>query len=106
MQPTTLERGWPCALLSVLVLLCIFSAAIVAAVHFHHDAQVPDDPHCSLCMLQSTLVAVVVTMALCVFLQLLMFTKEHESELPGFVVFRITLIRPPPSTQLFSLEHY
>jgi len=101
MQPRTLGRGWPYAFLSVLVLLCVFSAATVAATHLHPDGRALDDPHCNLCMLHSTLVAVVATVALCISLQLLMFTREHESELRGFVAFRILSIRPPPLAQLF-----
>jgi len=101
MQPKTLERGWPRALLSGLVLLCVFFAAIAVASHIHLFDQGSDDAHCTLCMLQATLVGVVATVALCLSLQLLMFTEEHEAELRGFVAFRIASIRPPPLAQLF-----
>jgi len=101
MQPKTLKCGGARALVSVLILLCVLYATTATVTHFHLDGQARDDAHCSLCMLQSILIAVVVSVALCLSWQLLMFTDEHEAERPGFVVFRITSIRPPPLAQLF-----
>ena len=101
MGPKTLECGWFRALLSVLVLLFVFSAATAATSHFHLNRQAPEDAHCSLCMLHATLIAVVVIGALCLSWRPLMFTEEPEAELSGFVVFRTISIRPPPSAQLF-----
>jgi hypothetical protein len=101
MEPKPLECGSFRALLSVLVLLFVFSAATTATSHFHLNGQAPEDAHCNLCMLHATLIAVVVIVALCLSWRLLMFTEGPEAELSGFVVFRITSIRPPPSAQLF-----
>jgi len=98
MQAKTLECGWFRVLLSALVLLCVLSAATAAASHIHLDGQA--DAHCSLCMLYATLIAVVVSAGLCLSWRLLVLTKRAEAELPGFVVFRITSIRPPPSPRL------
>jgi uncharacterized membrane protein YidH (DUF202 family) len=100
MRPKTLECGRFRTLLSVLVVLFVLSAATAAASHFHLYQQA-EDAHCSLCILHATLIAVVVSVALCLSWRPLMFAVEPKAELSGFVVFRIISIRPPPSAQLF-----
>jgi hypothetical protein len=101
MGPKTLECGRLRTLLSVLVVLFVLSAATAAASHFHLYQQAAEDAHCSLCILHATLIAVVVSVALCLSWRPLMFAVEPKAELSGFVVFRIISIRPPPSAQLF-----
>ena len=58
-------------------------------------------PNCSLCMLGSALVAVVVAFVVSLFCNRILFAATSESESPGFVRIAIHSIRPPPPANLF-----
>jgi heme/copper-type cytochrome/quinol oxidase subunit 4 len=99
MPPKTHSLGWTRFLLAVVLLLCVLCATTAVASHLHLSSEGQGDVHCSLCMLGSTLVAVVVALSL--FWNRILFVATSESESPGFVRITVHSIRPPPLASLF-----
>jgi hypothetical protein len=100
MPPTTQSPGWTRFLLTVVLLLCVCATTAVAS-HLHLSSEGQGDAHCSLCMLGSALVAVVVALVVSLFWNRILFAATSESESPGFVRIAIHSIRPPPPANLF-----
>jgi hypothetical protein len=101
MPPKTQSPGWTSFLLTVVPLLCVLCATTAVASHLHLSSEGQGDAHYSLCMLGSTLVAVVVALVMSLFWDRILFAAMSKSESRGFVRIAIHSIRPPPHANLF-----